>query len=186
VLEVNVENAVELLEDGKLIAYPTEAVFGIGCCPNNLQACIKLRQFKERNTKGFIIVASSFTQIVNWVNWAKLSKLEVMRIKHSWPGATTWVLPASKMAMPLILGPKNTIAIRVSSHRAIIDLCNAFGGPIVSTSANLPGKTPARCVGELQELYENKIISGHLEGEIGKSSKPSQVIDALTNTLLRA
>ena len=184
-LLVDVEQAVELLKEGKAIAYPTEAVYGIGCDPKHVQVCQTLRQFKQRSDKGFILIASDFAQVVPWVDWSKLSKGQVDRIKHSWPGHTTWVMPASRQAMPLVLGPRNTLAVRVTSHPVAKALCEKFKGPIVSTSANRPGVPPAREKTDLDCLFEAKIVAAVVEGALGGAKRPSQIIDAVNNFVIR-
>lgn len=182
---LTVESAISYLRDGKIIAYPTEAVFGLGCDPKNMQALMRLRAFKSRDEKGFILVAANFEQTLSWVNWSKLTALQVKRIQHSWPGPYTWVLPASRTAMPLALGPKHTVAIRVSSHPVVKNLCESFGGLLVSTSANLPGEPPAKTLNEIELLKKSGIIDCVVKGELGSNNAPSKVIDAMTNKILR-
>lgn len=182
---LSIDEAVNALKEGEIIIYPTEAVYGLGCDPENVQACMKLRAFKQRHDKGFILVAAVFEQIIKWVDWSKMTKMQVKRIQHSWPGHVTWILPASRMAAPLVLGPRHTVAIRVSQHSGVQRLCKAFAGPIVSTSANGPGMPPAGSLTELESIISNGAAVGILEGDLGKNAKPSKVIDAMSNKVIR-
>ena len=182
---LTIEQGVDVMKQGGVIAYPTEAVYGLGCDPTNASACMALRSFKDRQDKGFILVAHSFAQIVPWVDWTKLSQMQLKRIRHSWPGPVTWVLPAGNGAMQLTLGPKHTIAIRVSAHSVVAELCEKFGGPIVSTSANRASMPPAKRQEEVLQLISGEKIAGVVAGELGTSSKPTKIIDALTDKVLR-
>ena len=182
--ETNITQAVEILQAGGVIAYPTEAVYGLGCDPFNLQAVEKLFHVKQRPVeKGVILVAASVEQITSYVELQDTPwETEVLA---SWPGPVTWVLPVKASAnLPgWITGGRDTVAIRVSAHPTVQALCNVFGQPIVSTSANLTNQKPAMSCTEIKQIFQDSVYC--LEGELGKFSQPTQIRDALTGRILR-
>ncbi len=182
--EKNITDAVEILQAGGVIAYPTEAVYGLGCDPFNLQAVEKLFHVKQRPVqKGLILIAASVEQISSYVELKGRSwEVEVLA---SWPGPMTWVLPVKATAnLPdWITGGRKTVAIRVSAHPTVQALCNEFGQPIVSTSANLSKQEPARSCAEIKQLFQESVWC--LEGELGELSQPTQIRDALSGQVLR-
>lgn len=183
-VETKILQAVEVLQAGGVIAYPTEAVYGLGCDPFNLQAVEKLFHVKQRPVeKGLILVAASVEQIASYVELSDTPwEAEVLA---SWPGPVTWVLPVKATAnLPdWITGGRKTVAIRVSSHLCIQALCNAFGQPIVSTSANLTNQKPAMSCTEIKRVFEDSVWC--LEGELGNLAQPTQIRDALSGEVLR-
>ncbi len=121
----------------------TEAVWGLSCDPANEAAVLRLLAMKERPVeKGLILVGADMAQF-DWLlgdlDGASRSKLEL-----SWPGATTWLVPHQGRVPDWICGEFDTVAVRVSAHPTVQALCRAFGGPLVSTSANIGGAQPAR------------------------------------------
>lgn len=176
--------AVEILNNGGVIAYPTEAVYGLGCDPFNLQAVEKLFHVKQRPIeKGLILVAASVEQVSSYVELKERPwEAEVLA---SWPGPVTWVLPVKATAnLPdWITGGRKTVAIRVSAHPCIQALCSAFGQPIVSTSANLTNQKPAMSCTEIKRVFQDSVWC--LEGELGNLAQPTQIIDALSGQVLR-
>ena len=86
--------AADVLTAGGLVAYPTEAVFGIGCDPNNLSAVRSLFQLKQRPLgQGVILIAACFEQIVPYVG-AVSDRLR-SELMATWPGPVTWIMPAA-------------------------------------------------------------------------------------------
>jgi L-threonylcarbamoyladenylate synthase len=134
--------AVRVLRCGGLIAYPTEAVWGIGCAISNLNSVKKVMQLKRRPWhKGVIIVAADLQQVKALL--APLSDAELSPALATWPGPHNWLLPARRSCPLLLRGRHRSIAIRISAHPLLQALCNKVG-PIVSTSANLAKRPAAR------------------------------------------
>lgn len=182
--KTNIVEAVKVLQAGGVIAYPTEAVYGLGCDPFDLQAVKKLFHVKQRPIeKGVILVAASVEQISSYIELQDTSwETEVLA---SWPGPVTWVLPVKATAnLPdWITGGRKTVAIRVSAHPTVQALCGAFGGPIVSTSANLTNQKPALSCDEIKQVFGSSVWC--LEGELGELLQPTQIRDALSGEVLR-
>jgi tRNA threonylcarbamoyl adenosine modification protein (Sua5/YciO/YrdC/YwlC family) len=180
---LNTSEAVDCLRLGQVIAYPTEAVYGIGCDPHNEDAVSKILALKHRTAAaGLILIGSTFEQFRPWVGPVPGARLELAL--SSWPGPVTWLFPKSKDAPGFVTGAHDTVAIRVTAHPQCIELCDRFGGPIVSTSANPHSASPARSAGEV-EAYFGPFLGGILEGALGGKQQPSEIRDLLTGKVIR-
>jgi L-threonylcarbamoyladenylate synthase len=180
-LKFKIANAI--LQNGGIIAYPTEAVFGLGCDPMNPQAIEKLLQLKNRSIdKGLILVASDFEQIKPYIN--KLSIELFSKVMQSWPGPINWLLPANPVAPAYLRGKHTLQAVRISNHPAIQALCHEFGGAIVSTSANISKQPPAKNSIQVRLRFGNK-IDYVLNGNIGYLKQPCEIRNALNDKIIR-
>lgn len=175
---------LQALREERVVAYATEAVFGLGCDPRSECAMQRLLALKKRPVdKGFILVAASEQQLEPFVDFAALP-LDIRRmIKATWPGPVTWVVPAKKELSPLLTGGRDTIAVRVSAHPQVRELCRVFGYPLTSTSANLSGLPPCRTLDELYEQFTDTLTV--LPSQVGDLQKPTQIRDARTGQILR-
>lgn len=179
-----IQEAVKILQEGGIIAYPTEAVYGLGCDPFNEAAVERLCHLKNRSEdKGLILIASAWEQLAPLI--AQVSPDAIERAQATWPGPVTWVFPASAAVPHLIRGNHATIAVRVTDHSIAHNICHAFGNPIVSTSANHEGKEPARDEATVKKIFENK-IDYVVSGEVGNLLNPTEIRDAVTGKILRA
>jgi len=178
----NISLAVTALKAGEVVAYPTEAVYGLGCDPFNQQALEKLFHVKQRPIeKGVILVAASVEQVLPYVELMDTDWQQ--SVLDSWPGPVTWVLPLKKALPDWITGGRNTVAIRVSDHPIVHALCSAFDSPIVSSSANLSGHTPAKSCAEITKVFGDSLLC--VEGALGNLDKPTQIRDAVSGLVLR-
>jgi L-threonylcarbamoyladenylate synthase len=106
-------------------------------------------------------------------------------LSASWPGHITWLVPDSDKLIPRwIKGDHQSVAIRVSSHPIVQDLCSAFGGPIVSTSANIAGEEEIRSRLILEDKFADKIAC-IVDGELGQAARPSEMRDLLSGRVIR-
>jgi L-threonylcarbamoyladenylate synthase len=175
--------AVRCLQVGGVIAYPTEAVYGLGCDPLSQGAVQRIRDLKGRPArKGLILVAADFGQLLPFVE-----PLDAARMAHvfgSWPGPVTWLLPARRTTSPLLTGPHSTLAVRVTAHPVAAALCRAWGGALVSTSANRSGRPPAR-TGLQVRLRLGPQVDFLLNGPCGGRSRPSTIRDGRSGAEVR-
>lgn len=179
-------DAASALKNGAILAYPTEAVWGLGCDPHNETAVLRLLDIKQRPVeKGLILIAAHVDQLRPFLDMSALPDDRLAEVLASWPGAHTWVMPASAQAPRWITGAHTGIAVRVSAHPLVIALCEAFGGALVSTSANLGGEAPARAQSQLDPALL-VAIDGLVAGDTGDLARPTPIRDALTGTELRA
>lgn len=180
---LNLAEAVQALHSGQVIAYPTEAIFGLGCDPLNRDAVHRILALKHRPLEaGLILIGSSLEQFAPWIGDVPEALLE--RARQTWPGPVTWLFPKHARVPDYISGQHDTIAIRVTAHPACIELCSAFGGPIVSTSANPRSVAPARSAGEV-EGYFGSFIAGILEGPLGGRRQCSEIRDLQSGETVR-
>lgn len=178
-----IEKAALILRQGGIIAYPTEAVWGLGCDPENQVAVEKLLALKQRPmAKGLILVAANIDQLAPFLG--HLTKEQYQRLESNWPGFTTFIVPASKHVPVWIKGNFDSVALRVSAHPLVCELCQAFAGPLVSTSANLAGQLPAQSVDQVME-YFSSALDFVLPGDLGGVEKPSPIIDINSGQVLR-
>ncbi len=92
----NLQQAVDALRKGCVIAYPTEGVFGLGCDPDNQTAMLRLLAIKQRPVeKGVILIAASYAQLRPYVDETQLTAEQLTQVLASWPAPLTWVMPAS-------------------------------------------------------------------------------------------
>lgn len=183
---LDIPAAAALLARGGVVAYPTEGVWGLGCDPFDRDAVERLLDIKQRPVdKGVILIAGARAQLDAIVDWTRLPEAVRQRVTDSWPGPNTWVLPARSEVPDWITGAHASVAVRVSAHADVAALCAAFGGALVSTSANLTGE-PA--VAERDALDPRLLtrVDGVLDGRTGGRPGPSTIRDALTGDLVRA
>lgn len=177
--------ATQALSDGRVLAYPTEAVWGLGCDPWDECAVHKLLALKSRSVeKGLILISGDIAHFSGLL--AGLDDNCQQKLSQSWPGPFTWLVPHRGLVPSWITGQFDTVAIRVSAHPYVRAITHAFGGAIISTSANPQGLEPARFAWQVAKYFRNStepVITG---GQVGQQRNPSTVRDAITNQLIRA
>jgi L-threonylcarbamoyladenylate synthase len=183
----DLSNALITLRTQGVIAYPTESVFGLGCDPDDDGAIQKILDLKMRPAhKGLILIASSIEQLQNYADFSMLSHKQIDNIKATWPGPFTWVVPAQKSLSKLISGDFDSVAVRVSAHPIVQQLCNEFAKPIISTSANLSGLEACVDAVAVKTMFtDNPLLENIIEADVSGLDNPSQIHHALTGKRLR-
>ncbi|TYK65821.1 Sua5/YciO/YrdC/YwlC family protein [Colwellia echini] len=180
------KNVVDVFIQGGIIAYPTEAVFGLGCDPDNEAALSRLLELKQRPAeKGLILLAGNYAQLLPYIDVSKIPPEKLSLILSRWPDGITQLVPKNKNLSPLLSGQFDSIAVRITSQPDVVLLCEQANKPIVSTSANLSGQEPAKTWESLDKTLIEQvdfIIKGNTLGH----TSPSKIIDALTDALIRA
>jgi len=180
---VHIDEAVTAIRNGLVVAYPTEAVYGLGCDPNNADALQALLSLKSRAAhKGFIVIAANRRQLDSIM--AVLPTHDEQTLAATWPGPCTWIVPAAKNLPPLLTGDRSTIAVRVSAHPVAQALCIACDHALVSTSANPSGDEPLRCASDVQACFGNA-IAGVVDGALGNESSVTRIMELATGKRLR-
>ncbi len=183
--DLDIAAAADLLRAGGVIAYPTEAVWGLGCDPRNEAAVLRLLRIKQRPVeKGLIVVAAGLEAVRPWLDLALLPAGRMTEVAASWPGPHTWAIPSTPQAPRWVTGEHRSLAVRVSAHPVVAALCEAFGGPLVSTSANPAGQPPARARAELDPVLLAG-IDGLVAGQTGGLERPTPIRAALDGAVLR-
>ncbi|SUB81174.1 t(6)A37 threonylcarbamoyladenosine biosynthesis protein RimN [Pragia fontium] len=180
----NLQLIVNQLRQQQVVAYPTEAVFGLGCDPDDRLAVDRLLQLKQRSwEKGLILIAADYEQLRPYVDDQQLTPEQKERVFACWPGPVTWVMPARPTTPKWLTGRFDSLAVRVSDHLLVRELCLSFGKPIVSTSANLSGLEPCKTEQCVHQQFGPSFPV--LSGLVGGRQKPSEIRDALTGKLFR-
>jgi L-threonylcarbamoyladenylate synthase len=169
------------LQAGRVLAYPTETVYGFGGGIDHasVDALVALKH-RERG-KPFLLLISGAEM---------LSRLDLhlppaasVLAAHFWPGPLTLVLPGGDKRVPDALrGPEGGIAVRWTPHEGITRLIRAYGQPLTSTSANLPGHPPAMSAQTVVQEWRDAIAAGTLrvlDGGTLHPSAPSTVVDCM-------
>lgn len=180
---LRIDRAARIILNGGVVAYPTEAVYGIGCLPDDEQGLHRIIRIKRRDAgKGLIVVAADIGQLDHLAQIPETDSSDGNL--PGWPGPVTWVVPAGRRASPLLTGGRSTIAVRISDHPIVRRLCRRTGSALVSTSANFSGHPPASSV-----LGVRRALGAELDfvlaGPLGEQSKPTEIRDLSTGAVLR-
>lgn len=180
----HIERAADSLGRGGVWAYPTEAVWGLGCDPWNLEAVERILSLKGRPwSKGLILVAADTDQLDCLLAGAPKAVLKA--VNDYWPGANTLLLPDPAQQVPqCVRGQHHRVAARIPDHPQVRRLCRAFGGPLISTSCNRAGGPPLRWSWQVSQHF-GAALDGILPGALGGARRPSRIIDPMDGTLLR-
>lgn len=178
------KQAARAVRSGGVIAYPTEAVFGLGCDPNNETAVRRILALKRRpQKKGLILIASDFKQLEPWL--IPLSASDRAKLHNSWPGPVTWLIPAKPDTPDWLRGEHTTLAVRVTAHPIAAELCRLLNSALVSTSANIAARPPLRSA-----LMVRKQFNGQLDyivpGAVGAQQRPTEIRDFSGGQVIRA
>ena len=175
--------AARVVKSGGLIAYPTEAVYGLGCDPRNEKAVRRLLALKRRSPrKGLILIAADFAQLAPFLQ--PLTPADLARLAATWPGPHTWLIPAQPATPRWLRGQYDTLAVRVTAHPLAAALCRACGHPLVSTSANFSGRPPARSALAVRRQL-GAAIDCLLPGPTGGATQPTEIRDLRTGRRVR-
>ena len=176
-------NARRAVWSGGVIAYPTEAVFGLGCDPLNAGAVAKLLAIKRRDdAKGFILIAVDFSQLEPYIDVSGKIRDQLL---ETWPGPITWVVPAAPGVPDWLTGGRATLAVRVTAHPVAQALCAATGFALTSTSANLSSHPPLRSSLAVRNLLRDQ-LDYIMPGDVGSQRRPTEIRAALSGKILRA
>ena len=139
-----IEEAVEILREGKLVAFPTETVYGLGANASDPVAVRKIFDLKGRPPDHPVIVHLDNPRYLHrWVR--ELPPLAKSLADEFWPGPLTLILPKAENVNDIVTGGQDSIGIRVPAHPMAQQLLTAFGGGIAAPSANRYGRlSPTR------------------------------------------
>ena len=144
----------------------------------------RIFDLKRRDaTKGLILIAARVEQLLPFM--ARLPDAVMQKLKASWPGPVTWVVPAAPTLPFWLSGGRETLAVRVTAHPLASGLCDACDMALVSTSANRSGQAPARSALQVRTQFGDG-VDYILPGPVGGLSKPTEIREALTGKVLRA
>ena len=181
---MNLQEIVNHLKNQQVVAYPTEAVFGLGCNPNSQSAVENLLVLKQRPmSKGLILIAPGLDFLLPFIDESRLMEEHWQRLTTQYDRPTTWVVPAKTTTPKFLTGDFDSIAVRISQHPAVKLLCEQAGFALTSTSANLTGRSPCRTAQEVKQQFGTDFPV--LDMPVGGAVNPSEIRDIFTNHVFR-
>jgi L-threonylcarbamoyladenylate synthase len=183
-VDTALQAAARALRAGGVVAYPTEAVYGLGCDPQDRAAFERVFALKRRSsTQGVLLIAADFAHVEKYIDPATPAEA-IARARATWPGPHTWIFPRAASVPDWIAGTHAGIALRVTAHPLAAALCRAFGGALVSTSANRHGEPPARTADAVRAAFGNE-VAYILDGAVGGLERPTPIRDAVSGEQIR-
>ena len=170
--------AARALREGKIVAVPTDTVYGLAADATNNTAIERLFHIKEREEERPVPIFVDTMERAKHAAFIEEKKLEET-LKHYWPGALTAILYARGVASPLVRGRGGlTIGLRIPDFRFLRDLIRAFGKPITGTSANRSGSKPATSVQGVIDAFDGAALLPDMIIDGGVcAGMPSTVVD---------
>ncbi len=163
-----------ILEEGGILAYPTETVYGLGCDPFRKEAVGRIFKLKGRKSgEPPLLLIPNREWLYSLVT--DVSSQVLALIDSFWPGPLTIALPAKESVPKWLRHRDNTVALRISSHRWVEAFLSFYRQPIVSTSANLRGLPPARAISDVKKYFP-KGIDYCVDGGLLPRSEGSTII----------
>ncbi|MFO8152856.1 L-threonylcarbamoyladenylate synthase [Thioalkalivibrio sp.] len=182
-VSADIEAIATVVRNGGVIAYPTEAVFGLGCRPADAAAFERLLEIKNRDVgKGVIVITDDLSRVAHWLE--PVPEAMQAMAEASWPGPHTWLWPARPACPDWLRGRHTRLAVRVTAHASVRALCSAAGSALVSTSANRSGAPPCRDTECVRRHFEGR-VDGILDRPCGEAERPSSIRDMVTGAWIR-
>ena len=182
--EEQIEFTQNILQNGGVIIYPTDTIYGLGCDITNTNAISRVLSIKGRDAKKpMSFVCADLPQIKKY---ARLSTDSEKLLEEFLPGAYTFILPASSQAPKELITEQKTVGLRIPDHRIPLSIVKALKKPLLSTSANFSGENVLKNPKELQEYMGDKVDLILTDGEI--IAQASSVISLIHDkpTVLRS
>ena len=180
-IEAALSGTIAHLQAGRVLAYPTETVYGFGTSIDHaaVESLVALK--KRPSAKPFLLLVNGSAMLAR-LGLTLTPAASALAARH-WPGPLTMVLPGGERRIPERLrGPEGGIAVRWTSHPGLQRLLEAYGDAITSTSANLPGLPPAVAATEILRQFSGAVAQDLvrvLDGGRLASSAPSTVVDCM-------
>lgn len=175
------KKAALIVRAGGVIAYPTEGVFGLGCLPDDEDAVARLLGIKMRDAdKGLILIAGNAEQLDPWVVLPRGRSIPVSSPEKP----VTWIVPAADITPGWLTGGRSTVAVRLTGFDDTAALCVAADSALISTSANISGRQPARNTYVLRRQFCG-LVDYIVPGRCGPATGPSEIRDLESGEILR-
>jgi L-threonylcarbamoyladenylate synthase len=171
-IEASIGETIAHLQAGRVLAYPTETVYGFGGAVDERSVDALVRLKGRPPGKPFLLLVAS-SDMVTRLDLTLTRHASQLAARH-WPGPLTLVLPGGLRRVPdRLRGPEGGVAVRWTSHPSIQRLLHAYGDPITSTSANRPGVPPALSATEVVSQWSDAVARGTLRVLDGGRLTPS-------------
>lgn len=162
-----IERLGKAIQQGAVIAYPTDTIWGLGCHPQLAHSVGRVLNIKQRAVaKGLILLCSNLDYFDSYIG-DQLSTEQTRRLTQRTSHPVTWLVPASAHCPVWIRGHSSRVAIRVTTHPFVREICEQIRSPIVSTSANRAGRATVRYAWQARRQFIEQvdfIVSGYDSG----------------------
>lgn len=175
-----IQQVVNLVRDGGLIAYPTDSSYALGCQLGNAEGLARMKGIRHLDDKHhFTLVCHDFAQLSQFV---QVSNAAFRLMKASTPGAYTFILPATKEVPRRLMHPKKkTVGVRIPDNEVVQALVGELGEPLISTTLLLPGdEQPLSSGWEVIERLGDQVDGVVDAGDCG--TEPTTVVDLSGST----
>jgi L-threonylcarbamoyladenylate synthase len=174
-IEEEIKKTVKILQQGGVILYPTDTIWGLGCDATNEKAVTRVYEIKKRtDTKAMLILVDDTSKILNYVEEVPEMAWQLVELTTK---PLTIIYPKAKNLPYNLVAEDESIGIRVTDEEFSKKLCAQFGKPIVSTSANISGKATPLNFSEISDEIKSAVdyIVKYRQKETFKP-KPSSII----------
>lgn len=176
---VEKEEAVLILKNNGVVIYPTETFYGIGCKISNIAGIKRIFQIKKRaNSMALPLIIGDLTQLWDTVIVPSNMKADVDYFTRLWPESLSLLLPAQSHISELITAGTGKVVVRQSPHMIAHFIAKSLGEPLISTSANISGKSPTA---KFHEIDLNLKADGLVVEDNSQGILPSTIIEPLGN-----
>lgn len=178
-MQQEIQNTLETLKEGKIIIYPTDTIWGIGCDATNVEAVQKIYKIKERaESKSMIILMDSIQMLHKYISEVPEVAYDIIELSED---PITIIYDNPKGLAKNVIADDNSIAIRIPKNEFLLKLIQKFKKPIVSTSANISGdKSPMSFIEISPKLLNQVDYIVDLERE-KMAAKSSSIIKLKSN-----
>ena len=170
-----ISQAVQIIRDGGLVAYPTDSCFALGCALGNQEGKERILRIRHLDDKHhFTLVCKDFAQLGHFVH---LDNTVFRAVKAATPGQYTFILPATKEVPRRLMHPKKkTVGVRIPDHRVVQAMLAELGEPILSSTLLMPGDEEPMTQGwEIKERLDHLVDAVIDSEECGL--EPTTVVD---------
>ena len=151
----DIRRAVEVMNQGGIILYPTDTIWGLGCDATNPEAVKRIYEIKQRtDAKALISLVDSETKVQFYVKEVPDVAWDVMELSEK---PMTVVFDGGKNLAPNLLAEDGSVAIRITKEAFSKELCMRMKRAVVSTSANISGQPAPRCFSEISEEIKKAV-----------------------------
>jgi len=179
--DFSIRHAAYIINNGGVIAYPTDTIYGLGCDPYNQEAVERINLIKCRpHNKQFILLAGNIDQVKPLIDISDRQQENIIRKTEP----TSWIVKASKRAPAWLTDADNQLTIRISKHPLVQKLCQRLGHALISTSANISGRNPAKNSLQIHSYFHSS-IDKILATNKSLTARPSTIIRLNDNTIIR-
>ena len=174
-LRDEVAKAFKILQEGGIILYPTDTIWGIGCDATNTEAVKKIYQLKQRDeAKSMIILLDTDNKLESYIQEVPSIAYDLIEYAEN---PLTLVIPGAKNVSPALIAEDGSLGVRIAKHDFCQQLIQRLRKPLVSTSANISGKPSPQTFDEIdQEIIDGVDYVVNLEHHNMEKKKPSTIM----------